>query len=359
MALFPEVVSAEGPDLLPAGDAPTVCIVLLSGIGDVVHGLPLAWDVKGRRPDARVVWVAEAAPAEVLRHHPAVDRVVVFRSRAGLAGVRELRAAMADVSADLTLNVQRYLKSAWPTLFSGAPVRVGLPPSKTRDGIRFVHTHVLAETPWKHSQDLFLDFRGALGVPRDAPVRWELAFSEEERRARSRFRETLDPDRPVASLVLASANPKKDWAADGWAALADALTAEGFQVLLLGGPSDRERALADAVLASATSGPRDCLGDSVRRLMWLVDASDLVVAPDTGPLHIAHALEVPVVGLFAHTNPWRVGPYHRYRELVVDRYTEPGDAPDPSGYLPKDHRMDTITVEDVLDRVSLARERYL
>lgn len=362
MSLFPTVVSPDGPDLFPSGETPTVCIVLLSGIGDVVHGLPLAWDVKSRNPRARVIWVAEAAPGEVLRHHPAVDRVVVFRSRAGLAGVRELRSAMADVDADLTLNVQRYLKSAWPTVFSGAPTRVGLPPSKTRDGIRLVHTHVLRETPWKHSQDLFLDFRWALGVDRAAPPRWGIAFSPEEREAQADFRAGLDPGRPVASLVLASANPRKDWTARGYAALAGRLEADGFQVLLLGGPSERERALADAVLAGlggTEATPRDCLGDSVRRLMWLVDLSDLVVAPDTGPLHIAHALDVPVVGLFAHTNPWRVGPYARYRDLVVDGYTEPGDAPDPSGYLPKDHRMDTITVEDVLDRVALARTRYL
>ena len=359
MALFPSVVAPGDPDLFPAGEAPTVCIVLLSGIGDVVHGLPLVWDVKARNPRARVVWVAEAAPAEVLRHHPAVDDILVFRSRAGLAGVRELRRAMAEVRADLTLNVQRYLKSVWPTLFSGARVRVGLPPSKTRDGIRFFHTHVLPETAWKHSQDLFLDFRGVLGTPREDPLRWGLTFDGGERTAQTAFRKTLEPGRPVASLVLASANPKKDWTAKGYAGLADHLDQQGFQVLLLGGPSARERALADAVLEEVGRKARDCLGDSVRRLMWLVDASDLVVAPDTGPLHIAHALDVPVVGLFAHTNPWRVGPYARYRDLVVDRYTDPGDAPDPSAYLPKDHRMDTITVEDVLDRVALARKRYL
>jgi heptosyltransferase I len=359
MALFPRVVGPDGPDLFPAGEAPTVTLVLLSGIGDVVHGLPLAWDAKERRPACRVVWVAEAAPAQVLRHHPAVDRVVVFRSRAGLGGVRALRREMADVRSDLTLNVQRYLKSAWPTLFSGASVRVGLPPSKTRDGIRFLHTHVLRETPWKHSQDLFLDFRGALGVPADAPLRWGLTFSPGERVEQEAFRDTLEPGRPVAGLVVASANPRKDWTPEGYAALADALDDRGFQVLLLGGPSERERRIAAAVLADARSAPRDCLGDSVRRLMWLVDACDLVVAPDTGPLHIAHALEVPVVGLFAHTNPWRVGPYRHYRDLVVDRYTEPGAEPDPSAYHPKDHRMDAITVGDVLERVELARRRYL
>jgi heptosyltransferase I len=358
MSLRPRVISPEGPVLL-AGSAPRrVCIVLLSGIGDVVHGLPLALDLKGLEADVEVTWVAEAAPAQVLAHHPAVDRVIGFDSRGGLRGVRDLRAAMADVRADLTLNVQRYFKSVWPTLFSGAPIRVGLPPSKTRDGVRFFHTHVLREGPWKHSQDLFLDFRWALGVARDAPVRWDITFSPEEDARREAFFADRD-GRPVAALVVGSANPEKDWPAERYGRLADALASDfGMDVLLLGGPSERERRAADIVGRTASSVPQDCLGDSVRRLMWLVAGSRLVVAPDTGPLHVAHALDVPVIGLFAHTNPWRVGPWRRYTDLVVDRYTEPGDAPDPSAYLPRDDRMAAITVDDVLAKVELARSRY-
>ncbi|MDP2958932.1 MAG: glycosyltransferase family 9 protein [Longimicrobiales bacterium] len=359
MSLRPQVVTPNGP-VLETGSRPRrVCIVLLSGIGDVVHGLPLALDLKALDPRTHVTWVAEPAPAQVLAHHPAVDRVVVYRSRDGLRGLLELRRAMAGVRADLTLNVQRYLKSVWPALLSGAPLRVGLPPSKTRDGIRFAHTHVLAEGPWKHSQDLFLDFRWALGVDRDAPVRWEVTLSpEEEARSRDYFAR-LD-GRPIASLVVASANPKKDWPAERWAALADALHHDfGFQVLLVGGPSAGERAAADRILHAAATTPLDALADSVRTLIGLVKGSSLVVAPDTGPLHIAHALEVPVVGIFGHTNPWRTGPWRHFRDLVVDRYTEPGDAPDPAGYLPREGRMATVTLEDVLDKVEVARCRYL
>ncbi len=355
----PRVVDASGPVLLSGAGARRVCIVLLSGIGDVIHGLPLANDLKRLDPAIEVVWVAESAPAQVLAHHPAVDRTVVYRKGTGLRGVMSLREAMKDVRADLTLNIQRYLKSVWPTVFSGAPVRVGLPRSKTRDGIFLFHTHVLAEGPWKHSQDLFLDFRWALGVPHDAPVTWGLSFSEAERAEQRDFFDALD-GRPRAALVVGSANPKKDWPAERLATLADALSKEhGFRVLLLGGPSERERRMADTVIATATSRPLDCLGDSVRRLSWIIDGSDLVIAPDTGPLHIAHALDVPVIGLFGHTNPARVGPWLRFRDLVVDRYTEPGDESDPSGYLPKNDRMDSITLDDVLEKVEVARSRYL
>jgi len=333
--------------------------VLLSGIGDAVHGLPLALDLKRLDPATHVTWVAEPAPAQILLHHPAVDRVVVYRSRDGVPGVRELRRAMAGVDAHLTLNLQRYLKSAWPTLFSGARARVGLPPSKTRDGIRWLHTHVLQEGPWKHTQDLFLDFRWALGVDRDAPVAWGLTLSPEEEAESRAFFAGLG-EGPVASLVVASANPKKDWAPERYAELAHALERDGgFQVILLGGPSLREREAVARILRAASTRPVDALTGSVRTLMGRLKGSALAVAPDTGPLHLAHALGVPVVGLFGHTNPRRVGPWRAFRDLVVDRYTDPGDEPDPSAYLPREGRMDAITVADVLEKVELARCRYL
>jgi heptosyltransferase I len=266
---------------------------------------------------------------------------------------------MRVIRESLNLNIQRYFKSVWPSLLSRADRRVGLAPSKTRDGVALIHTHVLADGPWKHTQDLFLDFRWALGVDRDAPVRWDIRLTEAEMResgdAFARFE-----GRKVASLVVASANPHKDWPADRYAALAEALTSDfGFRVVLLGGPSARERAIANTVLERTGGRVMDCLSDSVRPLMARIARSSIVVSPDTGPLHIAHALQVPVIGLFGHTNPWRVGPWRHFRDLMVDRYTDPDAAPDPAGVLPKNDRMTTIRVEDVLERVEVAEARYL
>ena len=66
----------------------------------------------------------------------------------------------------------------------------------------------------------------------------------------------------------------------------------------------------------------------------------------------------PVIGLFGHTNPWRVGPYEKYHDLIVDRYTDPGEDRSPALYSPRPGRMPEITVTDVLERVRLARDRY-
>jgi heptosyltransferase I len=334
-----------------------VGVVLLTGIGDVVHGLPIANDLKRADATRRILWVAEPAPARVLEHHPAVDEIVVFHKRRGVEGVVELASALRNLRCDVTLNMQRYAKSIFPTVLSGARARVGLPPSKTREGVSFFNTHHLAERPWCHTQDLLLGYREVLDLPGDAPVEWGIAFSEQERSEQARFFAALE-DTPVVGLVVATANPKKDWPRDRYRPLARALADLGYRVLLIGGPSTRERLVGAELTADDAARTVSGLGDSVRRMMWMVDAVDLLVSPDTGPLHLAHALGTPVVGLFGHTNPARVGPWRRFRDLVIDRYTEPGATPDPSAYEPKHGRMERIEVEDVLAMVESARATY-
>lgn len=347
-----------GADLLPSPGG-HVAVVLLTGVGDVVHGLPLVNALKSHRPDLAVTWIAEAAPAQVLKHHPAVDRTVIFRKDRGIRGVVALYRELRKYGPfHLTLNVQRYFKSIFPTLFTGASVRVGLARDKTRDGVSLFNTHHLSPGQWKHTQDIFLDLLPLLGLPRPESLTWRITFSEEEETAARRFFRDAPPGRRVG-VVVGTANPAKDWPADRYPALVDALIEDlGYRVFLLGGPSARERAVARRVVDRVRHEPTWALTDTVRKLMWRIRGMDLVISPDTGPVHIARAMEVPVVGLYGHSNPWRVGPYRAYEDLIVDRYTEPGRTPDPARYDPRTGRMEEITVDDVLEKVRRARSRY-
>lgn len=331
-----------------------VCVVLLTGLGDVIHGLPLVNALKDHDPGRRITWVVEPMPSAALRRHPSVDEIVVYRKRDGLRGLRDLRRDLAGRGIDLTLNLNVYIKSAWPTLLSRAPHRLGFGRDRAREGTWLAANHHLPRAPRRHTQDLFLEFLDHLGVPRPEPLEWRIRFDDGERDAQDRFFAPLR-DRPVVAMVVASANERKDWLAERYARVADAIDRElGWRVVLVGGPGAREQALARRVADASERKPLWALGDSVRRLMWLVDGAALVVAPDTGPLHIGRALGVPVVGLFGHTNPWRVGPYRAWEELWVDRYTDPGAPPDPSAADPRLERMERITVEDVLERVARA-----
>ena len=341
-----------------------VCIVLLTGLGDVVHGLPIANALRDSGYARHLTWVAEPMPASILGHHPSVDDVVEYRRRDGVAGVRALRQALAarrraDGPFDLTINLNVYFKSVWPVLFSGARYRLGFDRGRAKDGIWLATNDTVPPRPRAHTQDMFLEFLAHLGVPHHAPHApedWRITFTDAERAAQAAWM-TERTGRPIAAIVPASANARKDWPAERWARVADALHADfGYEVALVGGPGGRETAIAREVAERATVPTTWAMGDGVRRVAWVLERSALVLAPDTGPLHIARALGVPVIGLFGHTNPWRVGPYRAWRELWVDAYTEAGAAPDPSAFdPPADDRMQTITVDDVVERIERAR----
>lgn len=117
--------------------------------------------------------------------------------------------------------------------------------------------------------------------------------------------------------------------------------------------------MADEILQRTSARVVDTLGDDLRRLVWTLDGAPLVISPDTGPLHLARALDTPVVGLYGYTNPKRYGPYRKYEELVVDGYARhPGEAYAPSmEYRPEG--MSRVSVDDVLGKVELALSRYV
>lgn len=335
-----------------------ICIVLLTGLGDVVHGLPVVNAIRDRDPLVRITWVVEPMPAGLLLGHDSIDRVIVFHRRDGLSGIRRLAADLRQGEPiDVVLNFNVYLKSVFPTLLSFAPRRIGFDRGRSFEGVWLAANERLQPKMRAHTADMFLEFAAHLGV--DVPVpEWRIEFDGGERSDQSRFFNVFQ-GKPVATLIPSSATIKKDWLPERWASVADSLASDfGFQVVIAGGPGEREHGIARAIIDRSSAPIHWALGDSVRRLAWIVDKSNLLLAPDTGPVHVARALDTPVVSLFAHTNPWRVGPWRAYHDLWVDHYTEAGTAPDPSNRTPKWDQMATIAVSEVLDRVQTAVDKY-
>jgi heptosyltransferase I len=338
----------DGSD--PPGD---VCIVLLTAIGDVVHGLPVANALKRAWPETRITWIVEPGPAPMISPHRAVDRVIVFEKRRGWRGVQALWQQMRGERFGVTLNLMPYFKSNFPTLFSRAPIRWTFDRARARDGVWLFGNRRLPARPRQHTQDMFVEFVEAVGVE-PFPLEWHLAITERERVEQQQFVERLEGRRAVA-IVPASSKAIKDWPAERFVPVVNALQNEiGARAVLLGGPGDREITAARIIQSGADQPPIWMMGGPVRSLIWCIDACDLVVAPDTGPVHIARALETPVVGLYGHTNPYRVGPYRTCQDLWIDMYTEPGEAPDASRFEPRYGRMERITPAMVIEKVERA-----
>jgi len=111
------------------------------------------------------------------------------------------------------------------------------------------------------------------------------------------------------------------------------------------------------ILAKSAAPVRSALGSGLRNLVGILDGAAVVLAPDTGPLHMSVALDRPVVSLMGYTNPKRTGPYRKYHDLIVDAYGEPGESYGITMENRRD-RMPRIRVQDVLDKIEVWRMRY-
>lgn len=342
---------------LPSQD---ICIVLLSGIGDVVHGLPIVNALKRDDPVRRITWVVQSEPAPLLGLHPSVDEIITFDRKKGLAEVRSLWRKLKPLQFDLVLNFNIYFKAGVPTLLARAPHKISFGRDRARDLVWLLANHRLPPSSARHTQDTFLEFLAYLNVTPD-PIEWRITFSDQERDAQNEFFSRFE-GRPSVGIVPTAGRSLKDWPVGRYALLATALERDyGFRVILLGGPDRRAHERARELAEISEASVEWALGHDLRRLAYLVEACDLLIVPDTGPLHIARALGTPVIGLFGHTDPIRNGPYRAYEDLWVDRYNYDGpDEPsDFTGTGGREGRMPLITVADVLDRVAVALELYL
>jgi heptosyltransferase I len=332
-----------------------VCIVMMSAVGDAVHVLPVIDAIKRHAPAARITWVLQPGPAALVRGHPAVDEIVIFDRAIGWRAFSAVRRELARRQFDVVINLQVYFKAGVVTSFTRAPVKLGFDRARARDLNWLFTTDRIPPHAPQHVQDQYFEFLDALSVPHGA-VRWDLGPWPDERPGQREFFARID--RPAAAIVVATSKPQKDWLPERWAEVADILYHDyGLQPVLVGGRSERELAAERVILDRARSKPLSTLGSGLRNLVGILDGSALVLAPDTGPLHMAVALDRPVISLMGYTNPKRTGPYRRFHDLIVDAYGNPGEDY-PISMENRPDRMPRIQVHDVIEKVEVWRRRY-
>jgi heptosyltransferase I len=332
-----------------------VGIVMMSAVGDAVHVLPVVTAIKRHHAAAHITWVLQPGPASLVRGHPAVDDIVVFERGRGLRAFLDVRRHLASRVFDVVLNLQVYFKAGIVTGFTRSPVKLGFDRARARDANWLFTTHRIPPHAAQHVQDQYFEFLAWLGVPHD-PVTWGIGPWADERETQRAFFARFD--RPVAAIVAATSKSEKDWMPERIAAVCDAMYGDfGLQPVLVGGQSPREQAAERIVLDTARVPVASALGSGLRNLVGILDGSAVVLAPDTGPMHIAVALDRPVISLIGYTNPKRTGPYRRFGDLLIDAYGDPGeDYPITMEY--RHNRMSRITVADVLEKLRLWDARY-
>lgn len=337
---------------IPAWTGGRVCVVMMSAIGDAVHALPVVTALKRHTPTCRITWVLQPGPAALVRGHPAVDEIVLFEKSRGWRAYRDVRRRLPD-PFDIVLSLQVAIKGGIVTALTRAPVKLGFDRARARDLNWLLTTHRIPPHPPQHVQDQYFEFLTALGVPPE-PVTWDLGPWPEERESQRALFAGIA--RPVVTLVIGTSHPQKEWLAERWAGLVDALVERyGLDPVIASGKSVRELETERAIAARARYRPRIVHG--LRDTVALIDGSALVVSLDTAPLHMAVALGRPVISLIGYSNPKRVGPYRAFHDLIVDAFGDPGEAY-PISTAHRRDRMPRIQLDDVLAKVDRWRERY-
>ena len=341
------------PDLGRVPD--NICVVMMSAVGDTVHVLPVINALKRVNPLTRITWVLQPGPATLVRGHRSVDEIVVFDRSLGLKAFARVRSELARRRFDLVINLQVYFKAGIVTAMSPAPIKLGFDRARARDMNWLFTNRKIPSHPVQHVQDQYFEFLTAIGVPPE-PLDWDLGPWAHEREWQRNFASSID--RPIASIVVATSKPEKDWLPERWAEVSDSLQRDfGMEVVLVGGRSERELAAERVVMERAKHKPRSALGSGLRNLVSILDASALVLSPDTGPLHMSVALNRPVISLMGYTNPKRTGPYRRFHDLIIDAYGNPGEDY-PVSMENRPGRMTCIEPHHVMEKAQLWSDRY-
>ena len=314
-----------------------IALVKLSSIGDVVHTLPVAGALHAGLPQARLTWIVERREAAVLRDNAALSEIIpvdtrgwrrvrTARSIAETAGAlvelgRHLRASRFDVAIDL----QGLVKSGVITAATRAPLRIGFTAAHCRESANtlFTNERVTPPVSARHVVDRYLSLVEPLGV-RARTVEFPLPT---DGGAGARIDEFLagaglKPRDRLVVLNPGAGRPDKRWPLAQFRGLARRLIDDaGAAVLVVWGPSELEE--ARAIVGTERAG-RAALAPptNLDELLAVLRRASVVVAGDTGPLHLAAALGTPCVGLYGPTSAERNGPYRQVHRTL----TAPGGA---------------------------------
>jgi len=297
---------------MPVNTAPrSLCLLRLSALGDATHAVALVRAIQRAMPALAVTWIIGKGEAKLLEGLDGVE-FLVFDKKAGMAGFRELRRALAGRRFDVLLNMQLALRAGLVSTLVRADRRIGFDRARSKEGHSLFINERIAPGG-HHVLDAFLQFLAPLGIE-PGPVRWDLPVPAE---AHDWAAEQLPGDVPTLVVSPCSSHPLRNWRPDRYAAVADHAAAKGWRVVLCGGRSDLERSTADSILAGMSAPAIDLVGkDTLKQLLALLARAQLVLTPDSGPMHLANAMGTPVLGLHACTDAERSGPYSDRRWCV-------------------------------------------
>jgi heptosyltransferase I len=329
----------------------SICLVRLSALGDVLMLVPLIRRLQAHLPKASITWVISRPAYDLVEGMQGVEFIVIDKPQ-NLTDYWRFRQRMRDRHFDVLLATQASLRTNLLYPLISASRKIGYDKHRGNDG----HGLFVKERIGKaceHTLEGFLHFAKPLGIT-DSIVVWDMPIGE----ADYAFAAAHMPKRgPVLVVNPAASKPERTWMLGRYiTVLKQARERWQLEIVLTGGPGSQDKMLGEAIEAALPV--TNLIGKTKpKQLLALISKAQAVLCPDTGPSHMAAAVNTPVVALHAVTNPLISGPYTSQAH-VVNAYpmalgTVLGLPSAPWGtQVHKGEAMQLISVEAVMDKLA-------
>lgn len=334
-----------------------ILIIRLSSIGDIIQCLPVLYALRKQFPQAHISWAVNEQYAELLKYNPLLNEVIVFPKNKLKQFIKEgdLVALFKELTRfgnelktrnfDLALDLHGMAKSALVSFLSGAKKKAGIP--HMRELSFLVSTPVKSNPEKSNVVNQYLQVAKHLGADITDP-QFVLPITEQEKNDTKTIINTKFKNNSVLAGIIPGAGiPQKQWPWQNYVQLIENLTRKGTNVILLGSPEEKN--LIDKIVCSLSENQSvlPVVQNNLRQLIAIIDQCNFIVGGDTGPLHIAVALNKNIVALYGLNDPELTGPYSVNAKIV---YKELDCS--PCGIKPdctNNRCMQLITVEEVIE----------
>lgn len=343
------------------GPTPHIAIVRFSALGDVALAAAAVQQLHGCLPQATITWITSPLTHSLLQGMPGVQFEVIDKPRSW-SDYRNFYRTFKHRTFDVVLAMQANLRInlLYPALH--APIKIGFDRTRAREGQWLFCNHAI---PFQneHLLDSFLAFVQLLGCTPKTPE-WMLPLSETDLAWALTI--TQDLPRPLLAIHPCASKAERNWPLAQLEEVVRLAQAKwGCSFIFTGGSSLIEREACRQLTALAGVNGRDLCGlTTPKQLTALLSKVDALIAPDTAAVHLARAMNTPVIGLYAVAPPILSGPYQR-NEFIVNRYPDAvqrflGKDPKTIPWNTRVHHpeaMSCIQVQDVLQQLSRVLER--
>lgn len=330
-----------------------IAVLRMSALGDVVMTLPLLRTLQKAFPAAKLHWIVSRPFDAIVEGVSGVELIVIDKPRGPLSYWRLWR-QLRPYEFDWLLAPQASLRANMVLAVTRAKRKIGFGALHSRDLQRFFVDETVPAEP-EHLIDSFLRFATYVGA-NERVLDWDLPLRPEER---DWAKTALSGARGIRlAVVLAASKAERNWPLERYREALNRVAARWpVTVVLIGGPGEAERRLAAALREGLAPPVLDLVGrTSLRQLAAALGEVDALLAPDTGPLHIAQAMKKPVVGLYAVAPSAKTGPYLE-PQWTVDVFAEAAATilgRERMGWRQRVHderALRLITVDAVVDKI--------